>query len=108
MAWEWSHTEEAYENVRENIKNVGGDTKMVVYAEWQAWHVNHSDEELDDTSWCGDCYNNVINNPENLPSDIDQVIYDKARNYTTCDEGGFMAWICPYGCHVVPFDGVLP
>ncbi len=28
-----------------------------------------------------------------------------SEDLRTCDNGGYNAWMCPWGCHTVSFDG---
>jgi hypothetical protein len=31
-------------------------------------------------------------------------VWEKVKALAVCDNGGFEAWVCPYGCHTLPFD----
>ena len=36
MAWSWSHSQEAYENARENLSELDKETLEIIFAEWRA------------------------------------------------------------------------
>ena len=36
MAWSWSHSQEAYENARENLSTLDRETLEIIFAEWRA------------------------------------------------------------------------
>lgn len=103
MVWEWSHTQEAYDNVKENINSLSVESKHEIYAEWMAFKCVNAEDD-GGGPWCNICYNYTAHHsPDKMPSDIEQVIYDYAEEAANCDNGGFDAWVCPYGCHTVPF-----
>lgn len=101
MVWNWSHTDEAYANVRKNIANQSRDWLEDVYAEWHAPLKRKKDifsekkyalarlraKKLDSTT-------------------LAEFIYDRASEQALCTNGGWEAWCCPYGCscHMQPFS----
>jgi hypothetical protein len=104
MAWSWSHTEEAYVNAREQLEALPREERNVIAAEWLA---------AKKTSLYGE--------PEFLPkryqrallrvarwSDdkINEWVWERVERLATCTNGGWRAWVCPWGCHQVPFDPV--
>lgn len=103
MAWEWSHTAEAYRNAELNLQDLDPAELRIIWAEWKAYDpheftgskFNHHKypQALLDASPLG---------PVRLASDI----WRWASEQATCDNGGFNAWVCPFGCgcHKVPFD----
>lgn len=103
MAWEWSHTTEAYSNAYENILDLNHDTLSVVYAEIRAkrW----DDENPDETSsYDNGKYEEFLEEGKELTNDIlADFVWQFAEEYRTCDNGGFNAYICPHGCHTVSF-----
>ncbi len=108
MAWEWSHSAEAYEAVRLNIGDLSRDDLREIYAEWRA-DVPHDDEReyCYDDYFDEEIYNKTLRETvENKIHDESLVgtIYDYAQDQAVCDNGGFEAWVCPYGCHTVSFD----
>ena len=97
MAWEWSHTDEAYANAYANLESQSKDWLNEVYAEWEAWGGEEKFNSL--------AYANALAHAKRLPLDalVDE-IWEHMFEYLTCDNGGFDAWACPFGCHTVSFD----
>ena len=100
MSWEWSHTEEAYSNARENVLNLDRGTLCVIRAEQLA----HTNGEFDSVVY-ERTYATLIDD-DKLPTEfIANCVADHMRDaIRSCDNGGFNAWCCPYGCHTVSFD----
>lgn len=91
MARGWSHTAEAYANVRDNIHKQD--------REWleECWLELQKMKSLD-------YVHSIISD---IPNDIlADSIWQFASKQRTCDNGGFNAWCCPHGCHTVPFDAI--
>lgn len=104
MAWEWSHTPEAYENVRNNISTLDHENLAVIVAEIAAkiWDDENEDKNL---SFNNGKYDKFLSEAKELPHDLlADVVWKFAEKHRTCDNGGFNAHICPYGCHTVSFD----
>ena len=105
MAWSWSHTAEAYDNAWQNIAELPKETLDVIYAEWKA-------RTFDGEPDCEECerfnerrYDRALRHASALSAVVlAEVIWDNAEEQATCDNGGFNAWVCPYGCHTVSFD----
>jgi hypothetical protein len=101
MAWSWSHTQEGYDDARTNLENQKLKWLKECWAEIQATTFDenftaHFDSEV---------YGVKFMEAKHFPGDfIIQDIWDFAETQRTCDNGGFNAWMCPYGCHTVPFD----
>jgi hypothetical protein len=71
MIWEWSHTAEAYENVRKNIGAKDREWLEVVYAEWEARKGNHLDQKK---------YERALKKAKKFVSDvIVEYIFEKAQ-----------------------------
>ena len=110
MSWEWSHTDEAYEDAYQNLHNLDRETLCVIAMEWDT-EIFHEGEYLD--GWY-DRALKIILGDKVLTSEILadgiwlQCAEDQEINGSwfgrTCDNGGFNAWVCPHGCHTVPFD----
>ena len=101
MAWEWSHTQEAYDNFANNVRKLDRDTLQVLYAEWHAFDENET------ADFNSEKYKEARNTASRLPTDIlARFVIEKATEQALCDNGGFNAWACPYGCpsHLVSFD----
>jgi len=103
MAWEWSHTNEAYANAYDNLHNSPRAWLAIAFAEWKAKEIE--DSEDDEREPFGAEYETELAFAATLATDtLADSIWDKASEQRTCDNGGFNAWVCPYGCHTVPFD----
>lgn len=107
MAWSWSHTEEAYENARLNTHDLSQEELAVILAEWDATtpdeDYGYSGGDLNDFD--SEAYERALVERLKLPQDeLAAKVWDLACDLRTCDNGGWNAWLCPYGCHTVPFD----
>lgn len=101
MAWSWSHTQEAYDNAFDNLCNLSRDELEIIHAEIKA-------------STRDECYNYDLNLElyekilESYKTEHSHVLVDNIwafmQDFMTCDNGGFNAYCCPYGCHTVSFD----
>jgi hypothetical protein len=111
MAWEWSHTEEAYRNVERHLECLSQEELITIWAEWCAL----ADAEHYEGGFNEDVYTKTVEKFQRMrdPVNLPQAIYNRAAGEIqvgrrwygrTCDNGGFNAWVCPYGCHTVPFD----
>ncbi|MFA5489304.1 MAG: hypothetical protein WC284_08810 [Candidimonas sp.] len=103
MAWEWSHTSEAYSYAYENLESMDRDFLEDAYAEIKATAkdkhgVYGSDLDMDE-------YEKALKWAKSMPFDVlVDFIWNFAEEYKTADNGGFNAYMCPYGCHTVPFS----
>lgn len=96
MAWEWSHTNEAYDNAYQQVCAQDSAWLEVVYAEWQVAD-----------GWDEERYEAALSEAAILTDDVlADYIWEKMSEQRTCDNGGHNAWCCPDGCHTVPFDPV--
>jgi hypothetical protein len=101
MAWGWSHTPEAYANAQANLEAKPKAELEVIYAEWLA----HEPAGYDDFNQ--DAYAAAYQDARSIPaSDLADTIWRLASNQAICNNGGFDAWVCPYGCgsHAVSFS----
>lgn len=105
MAWSWSHTDTAYNAARENLHDLPLTDLHVIYAEWRAsqFGTKHFDPVCPghDSRRYWDALRHAVDLPGDVLADI---IWDWSSEYATCDNGGWNAWVCPHGCHTVPFD----
>ena len=102
MAWEWSHTADAYTDAYDNLLNSPHDFLSVAFAEWTAKQIEESDDEREPF---GTEYESALKQAATLPADVlADSIWEKAESQRTCDNGGWNAWVCPYGCHTVSFS----
>jgi thymidylate synthase len=97
MAWEWSHTNEAYETARMNLNKLKRGELNTIFSEWKAYFYRERTTQDEASYHC-----HWRKHTRNLPTDIlaDQ-IWDWMEELRTCDNGGFFLWACPYGCHTV-------
>jgi hypothetical protein len=89
MAWEWSHTEEAYDYAREQLGKRPRKELMEIGKEWKSkLHIRLALTPMSD-----DC--------------LADWIWEQASGYgagRTCSNGGGELWMCPEGCHTVDLD----
>lgn len=104
MAWSWSHTDEAYENARLELDQKSTKWLMEVYVEWKCHYVDeYGNPEMDITP---EMVAKAEDEAKSLPiSAIIDFIWERMSENATCDNGGFNAWACPFGCHTVSFGG---
>ena len=96
MAWSWSHTREAYRNAEDNLRNLGADELKVIETEWSA----STEGEYGGFDLDIEKYDKLLP----LAGGDPDAIWKRASELATCDNGGSNAWVCPFGCHTVPFD----
>lgn len=106
MTWGWSHTAEAYANAQRQVE--AKDRKWLVEV-WSEIQAEVSSAAVDDgepefnEAW----YAKATNDAEELDdAQLAAAIWEYAEMITRCDNGGFNAHCCPWGCHTVPFDPV--
>jgi hypothetical protein len=122
MTWEWSHTTEAYENVRNNIFNLDIETlKECVVEIWtyQQCVTNETSlcnllgEDVPDYDFNKDDYYDIqiaerIRNSEKLDNlclpELSEIVWEFASQQRECTNGGHYALISPYHTWVVSFD----
>lgn len=92
MAWEWSHSSEAYGAAYNNLHALPHATLAEIFAEWNCRNMKRWDKNLKFAL--------------TLPADVlADAIWEKASEQRTCENGGHDAWMCPCGCHTVSFSG---
>jgi len=112
MAWEWSHAPEAYENGRRNLAKKSLEDLMIILAEWRAsnWDEDAVNTELDLDVYAGELAQLKAEDREarnfKIPAstrkeNLADSIWEYAERLRTCTNGGHMAWVCPFGCHLV-------
>ena len=116
MAWSWSHTNKAYEAIEEQLNNKAeaannGNTDAaewlcVVWSEWVAsdWREDGVATALDLKKYAkamarAKRQGNAVGY-EKLAKDI----WNWSSELATCTNGGWEAWVCPFGCHLLPFS----
>lgn len=101
MAWSWSHTVQAYEYAHSQLGQLDREKLLEIRREWYA-----SDPAQFATAFSQDKWDEAVRfqmfadlSDEQLAEDI----WDRAYTQQVCDNGGWNAWVCPFGCHTVPF-----
>ena len=107
MAWEWSHTIEAYQDAELNFRELPLETLLVIAAEWQA-NIQEEDETGFDERKYQKAYRRLIKKAYKRTLDVEALqdeVWGKIEQLATCTNGGWQAHLCPFGCgcHMVPF-----
>lgn len=101
MAWSWSHTREAYINAENNLRNLPKNIIDIIWAEWQA----ASGDISRASQFSENKYNKAIKKAATMQKVyLADQIWENSSILATCDNGGYNAWVCPFGCHTVSFD----
>ena len=113
MTWDWSHTQEAYDNVYYNISQLSLETlreiatEIKTYQDMLAQRPERVIEGLSDREilWHPELHEMYLEQVNKLPADIlVDLIYKFAAEQAECTNGGYEAYVCPYGCHSVSFN----
>lgn len=116
MAWSWSHTGEAYESIEIQLSNKAeaannGDSETPVWLEvvWSEWIASNWKEDRVTTDLDLRKYERAIarakRQGESLGYDkLATDIWNWSSELATCTNGGWNAWCCPHGCHLLPFS----
>lgn len=110
MTWEWSHTIEGMHNVCSNIARLSREDLEVIYAEWKAakgrGHFHPRSFQLGE-----DCdlraHDRALGKARLMDTEVlVDKIWDLCSTQALCSNGGWEAYVCPYGCpiHRVSFD----
>ena len=103
MAWSWSHTAEAIDNLEGNLWCLPDDTIRVIFAEWAA--ASNTDENSTHAEFDEELYALALEGSRSADMHSLRVkVWAEVEALRTCDNGGFEAWVCPFGCHTLPFD----
>lgn len=122
MSWEWSHTQEAYDAAETRVFLLGKKKLIDIHAEWKAWDREQEWERLnrlwlddegpepEEEIWL-DVYEAARTDANKLllvagKTALAEYVWERMKEQATCDNGGFNAWCCPYGCgcHTVSFS----
>ena len=110
MAWEWSHSNEAYENANLRLHLKPRRWLEVCLAEIRTDAIEKIAEKIEDDEF--DWQKVYAAQLKLLRSrktkvETDWIVGDIwrfAEELCTCDNGGFNLWVCPSGCHKVSVD----
>ena len=104
MAWEWSHSQEAYDFAREFLQEKIAFTALVeIAAEWDV-HA-HCEVNDDAPAFDHELFNaRVAEYKGYSQEDLAGLVWGKMEQLRTATNGGHALWGCPYGCkcHWIP------
>ena len=115
MAWSWSHTDEAYAEIEQQIHEKAdaannGDQEasgwlQVVWSEWVAsnWKKDRVTTDLDLRKYERATARAKRQGEELGYDKLATDIWNWSSELATCTNGGGNAWCCPFGCHLIPF-----
>ena len=105
MAWEWSHTDQAYAAAESNIRDLSRAELLTILREWA--HRDRVDGDILRVR-LGAKRPGGFRLPvgmRQLATDaLADIVWERASELRTCTSGGHDAYVCPYGCHMVSFD----
>ncbi len=104
MAWSWSHTGRAIQAARRAFEAMDRETRETIAAEWIAF-----DSDPDEEHNFLDLYEPALRRVKAWDDRaVNAYVWERAEAQQTCENGGFEAWTCPYGCHLhlASFDGL--
>ena len=105
MTWGWSHTAEAYANAQRQVESKDRRWLVEVWAEIQA--AVPAAEDWQEPEYSDSRFERAKNDAEEISNEgLASAIWEWASEDRTCDNGGFNAHCCPWGCHTVPFDAI--
>lgn len=104
MTWSWSHTQEAYDQARINLMAITDEEWIdECWLEWQAHKPDAEDADFEGFSQ--EAVEEADRTKEQVDSnDKKEYIWDQASELRDCTNGGWLAHMCPYGCHTVSFS----
>lgn len=123
MAWEWSHSPEAYENLRFNMESFV-ESGLAWFGDEIA---SGTMQNLKDLEFCVESWAECKLNAEGKECNVENfdVAYTKGLEFIRlgadiftdswyemvesirlCTDGGYEAFVCPTGCHTLPFDKI--
>ena len=98
MAWEWSHTPEAYSDAYAHTCRLPKRTLLTILREWA-----YDDREKANRMPSFRLSAGVRKLPQDILADM---VWSRADAHRTCSNGGWDCYLCPDGCHTVPFAPV--
>ncbi|UBF29914.1 hypothetical protein K9N68_37525 (plasmid) [Kovacikia minuta CCNUW1] len=118
MVWAWSHTIEAYLNLKTNIAGLPPDQLQCIWAEILTSKFCQKKQQIENRLLypgkdmpvsCDEFDENFYNealevSTQKAASQLVEEIFSFAQNQALCSEGGYQDYVCPYGCHTLPFN----
>jgi len=120
MAWSWSHTDEAYYNAEQNTRKAEREWLEVCWAEIQSYKEDLAEQNAErvrngeEPELYPVCHDQYFSNLKyeaarvkaklKCRESLADEIWEYARERRTCTNGGWEAYCCPFGCHMVSFD----
>jgi hypothetical protein len=101
MAWEWSHTPEAYADAEANLRDLPRNELKTIFAEWKVL-------EYAGKTDLGAFYTERKKARRFTNEQLADEIWRHASEKRTCSNGGHDCWVCPHGCHTVSFTRTAP
>lgn len=104
MTWEWSHTNEAYDNAYRNLQQFPLGKLQEIWCEIQTFEHCQTNEDYD--NWDDNVYYQQLSKVTDQHDLLVDWIWEWAANWRQCDNGGALLHLCPYncGCHKVSVD----
>lgn len=106
MAWEWSSTLEG-DGVLANLENLPKEKLEVLFSEWRAAQGKGGVVDDFNPQFSKKKYDRALAYAKELSHDtLVEFIWEKMSAWARCDNGGFDAHCCPFGCgcHKVSFN----
>ena len=109
MAWDWSHSPEAYRIARQHLENWSAKRLGEAYAEFKCKEIDDANEQSnvqEPDPYKDGRYEKVLNETRAVvrkfgKEHLVNEVWRMAEELHTCDNGGATLWVCPYGCHKV-------
>ena len=95
MSWEWSHSPEAYSDAYARVQLLPTRTLLTILREWAC-----DDREKANRPPSFRLPRGLRQLPRDMLADL---VWARAEEYRTCSNGGWDCYLCPDGCHTVPF-----
>jgi hypothetical protein len=107
MSWEWSHTADAYDNARAHVEQLPRLELLTILREW-AYQDREQAGKLRGAAIGPTGRVRGFRLPAGLRKltrdTLAELVWARAEAQRTCSNGGHEAYLCPDGCHTVPFD----
>jgi len=116
MAWEWSHASEAYSDAYAQVQRLPRADLLTILREW-AYEDREKSGRLRFPNgkqvWTDARGRSRVrgfrlpNGIRRLSQDVlADLVWQRAEEHRTCTNGGWNAYLCPDGCHTVPFEPI--